>query len=89
MRSAKIVRRFEDTSRYGKLEVFLCEDESIIVEITDDFHFPVNIEFYKEGSGGGDSPHTHAALINLFNAMVLDNSERLQFRGGPDEERTT
>lgn len=84
------VKRYEDMSRHGNLEVLILDDGDVIVQITNDPESPCPgfafAEFCLPMSGGGQSEHTRLALVNLFNAMREDNEERPQSRGGPDEE---
>lgn len=81
----KVAERFEDMSPLGRLRVFWDDDGDVIVAIVPDPNEsdPNSVEFCIPGSGGGQSTHTHRALIELVKAMERDNDEKEQWRGSP------
>jgi len=71
--------RNEDMSPDGKLELIMQDDGDVIV-IVDGYDGMenkkrVSVEFTFPGGGGGRSPNTRKALIELAHAMELDNKE--------------
>ena len=83
----QIVERFEDMSPRGVLQVIIQEDGDVIVcgipGSLEDFNtrgLYQSAEFCTIGAGGGQSPHTRQALLDLFRAMELDNKEHPQNR---------
>lgn len=77
--------RFEDMSQLGRLRVLWDDDGDVIVAIVPDPKERDNgsVEFCIPGSGGGQSTHTHKALIELLKAIKRDNEECQQWRGDP------
>jgi hypothetical protein len=71
----RIIRRREDMSPRGYLELTVQEDGDIIVAANadPDQGFPGSVEFCIPMTGGGASPHTHRALQQLADAMDRDN----------------
>ena len=65
------VERHGDMGDTGVLRVTLDADNDVIVS-TSLLH---SVEFCNGGGGGGKSPHTRAALINLMSAMERDAAE--------------
>jgi len=76
--------RFEDMSHRGRLGLVVQEDGDIIVYINPDpseiMRYTKSVEFCELSSGGGGSPHTRAALVELFRAIRKDNEENPQYR---------
>jgi hypothetical protein len=76
------VRRKEDMSPNGMLELFLDNDNNDIhITVFEDdgngtLETMASIEFCCFGAGGGQSPHTMNALRELAKAIELDNKER-------------
>jgi hypothetical protein len=76
----KFYERLEDMSPTGKLQLFLCDEGDIHVTV-----FPcdpdgyetesASVEFCSIGTGGGQSPHTMAALKLLAVAIEQDNED--------------
>lgn len=81
------VRRKEDMSPNGMIEVFFDDDNNDIhVTIFEDdgngkIENMSSIEFCCTGVGGGQSPHTVNALHNLMRAIEKDNLERPNRKG--------
>lgn len=75
------VERLEDMSVDGYLAVQFDGDGDVIVSVWDG-RFSASVEFCTIGSGGGGSPHTKQALIQLFKAMERDNLESNKARRG-------
>lgn len=86
MAEEKRVIRYEDMSRRGRLVVFRQDDGDVIVQVVPDPHerdrHASTAEFCTPGTGGGQSVHTHKALISLIDAIERDNEERPQDRDG-------
>jgi hypothetical protein len=77
--------RSEDMSPTGKLRVFKEDDGDVIVAIVKgdnekDFVM-ADAEFCTPGTGGGKSPHTRRALLELYDAIERDNYESPKARG--------
>ena len=73
----KIYRRREDMSPTGELRLLVQPDGDVIIECYGE-DFPkgmktAQVEFTFPGIGGGRSPNTRNALINLIEAIELDN----------------
>ena len=74
------VRRLEDMSAVGRLHLMRDGDGDVIVSVQPQTDGGLvgngaNIEFCTIGNGGGGSPRTFAALLNLMEAMKLDNED--------------
>lgn len=87
--SADMVQRFEDMSPSGCLRLFRQEDGDIIVCAVPDYDeckrrklppLGISVEFCTYG-GGGQSQHTHKALLALWESIERDNAEHPQSRG--------
>lgn len=68
--------RREDMSPEGRLQVFIQEDGDVIVQVIGYRHDQMemaSVEFCACGSGGGRSPKTRAAILELARAMIEDN----------------
>jgi hypothetical protein len=79
MSDMKIVKRTEDMSTIGSLDLLLDDDGDIFVTVREYDNGHINassVEFCIPGYGGGHSPKTYDALINLMNAMEEDNNGR-------------
>jgi len=83
------IKRFEDMSPTGHLMMHQQEDGDIIVCAVPDTeeckrgHLPpfgIAVEFCSCIGGGGQSPHTRKALIELWKAIERDNAENPQWR---------
>ena len=79
--------RLESMSPDGSLKLFKQEDGDIIVQVTtmqNVFGSRLKerriaaVEFCTPGSGGGGSKRTWKALVDLFEAMRLDNEDSSQ-----------
>ena len=75
------VSRKEDMSPRGQLKLQQDDDGDFYVSVYSDDGDGVitesaTVEFCTCGMGGGQSPHTRKALIELAKAMELDNEER-------------
>lgn len=83
------VRRNEDMSPRGYLELYLEEDGDIIVTscgMSDGLVEPgLSVQFCAPGSGGGRSKHTHRALLGLMVAIEKDNEKSPVFRADDSE----
>lgn len=80
---ARDLARLEDMSPSGHLRLTLDGDNDICVEVFDPRHECFcAVEFCTPGSGGGKSPHTRKALIEVMAAMERDNAES-PFRAHP------
>jgi len=79
----EMVERYEDMSPDGKLRLIRQEDGDVIIVVEvdprEDSVFGTQVEFCTHG-GGGQSPRTLKALVNLMEAMKQDNEEALQYR---------
>ena len=79
-------KRYEDMSRHGQLRLYRQEDGDIIISVIQDPQARVSampcVEFCSPGAGGGQSRHTRAALVQLMEAIWLDNEETPQYRAG-------
>jgi hypothetical protein len=76
--SVRCVTRAEDMSPDGRLRIWMQDDGDLIVEIVPESakqEPSASVEFCTVGSGGGRSPHTRRALIELIKAIKLDNAE--------------
>ncbi len=89
------VERYEDMSPLGKLSIVIQEDGDVIVgiipsdlETFETRGFIQTAEFCALGYGGGQSPHTLAALRQLAEAIERDNAEHPQHRRGATDEET-
>jgi hypothetical protein len=83
----RVCERFEDMSPRGKLVLIQQPDGDIIVSIhpsdLEDFNRKglfQSAEFCTVGTGGGQSPRTREALLELMNAIDEDNRESPQYR---------
>lgn len=76
----RVVKRTEDMSQRGHLELLIQDDGDIIVAVYPEENGLIapggSVEFCISGSGGGRSTHTHKALRDLYTAMERDNQER-------------
>lgn len=86
--NSRCVERHEDMSPVGTLKVIIEPDGDIIVAVTPDLDDPMQssifgytVQFCTIGSGGGRSPRTRKALIELVNAMYQDNLEEESAKG--------
>ena len=83
----EVARRYEDMSQLGQLALMMQEDGDVIISLhltpgSRPTMMP-SMEFCTPGAGGGQSPHTRKALINLYEAIQKDNAENPQHgRGG-------
>jgi len=73
-----ITERIEDMSQRGFLRLIMEDDGDIVIAVgqcdRDGFIDPVaSVEFCTCGSGGGGSPETREALIQLMGAIARDN----------------
>jgi hypothetical protein len=76
----RVVERVEDMSPVGRLQVLQQDDGDIIVSVSEDIGDGLrgpwaSVEFCIPGTGGGHSPRTHAALLELMRAMAQDERE--------------
>ncbi len=62
-----------DMDPVAQLAVTVQDDGDVVLSVLNDNGFNT-IEFCTPGTGGGKSPHTHAALRLLANAMRLDSA---------------
>ena len=77
------IKRYEDMSPDGFLRILQEPDGDLIVYIAGErFGRPTAAaaQFCTVGGGGGRSPHTRQALIDLATAMTRDNRENPQSR---------
>lgn len=76
----RVVKRIEDMSPRGYLQVRIAGDGDIHVAVYPEENGlvdgPFSVEFCAIGTGGGRSQHTLAALRALADAMERDNEER-------------
>ena len=80
----EMIERKGDMSANGHMTVSMQPDGDMCVLVYDpDGGRIASIEFCQPGAGGGGSPRTHAALRELFVAMVEDQADetRLSRRG--------
>ena len=71
----EMIERKDDMSFNGHLTVSVQPDGDMCVSIYDSEREQIaSIEFCQPGMGGGGSPRTHAALRELFVAMVEDQA---------------
>lgn len=85
------VGRREDMSPDGTLVVGLDSDNDVYVAVAANRHGDwqdAAVEFCN-GGGGGSSPHTRAALINLMTAIEADNAARPDKAFPPATKETT
>lgn len=84
MSEYRIVDRKESMSPDGRLMLFIEPDGDVIVavypdpnetSIVEDMVPMASIQICTPFSGGGGSPRTHKALLDLFDAMILDNAD--------------
>lgn len=71
--------RIEDMSPDGKLKLFIQNDGDIVVSIYGrnmGEMISAQVEFCSTGSGGGRSPKTRDALVDLMRAIEEDNAKR-------------
>ncbi len=76
--SVNCVTRAEDMSPDGRLRVWMQQDGDLIVEVVPESSKQepsASVEFCTVGSGGGRSPHTRKALMELMEAIKRDNKE--------------
>lgn len=71
----KSVARREDDSPEGYLRLMQLPDQDIVVAVRDEVGRFAAVRFRELVVGGGMSPFTYEALINLFAAMEKDNRE--------------
>lgn len=80
-----IVERIEDMSRDGRLRITLQDDGDVVLTVIDKTrhgqHRMASVEFCCPGAGGGGSPKTRQALIQLAVAMATDNATNIRKRG--------
>lgn len=69
---SKRVTRPDDMSHDGTLTVGLDSDNDVYVSVFSGQRGSVSVEFCNGGGGGGRSPRTRAALIELMTAMEAD-----------------
>ena len=67
-----VVERHEDMSLTGRLRLRRQDDGDICVAVIDKEGHMAAVEFCIPGYGGRTSPHTHKALLDLFDAMQRD-----------------
>lgn len=67
------VGRAEDMGQ-GHMRVLLDSENDVVVEAFDGLR-STRVEFCNPGGGGGRSPRTRSALIDLMRAMEADNAE--------------
>jgi hypothetical protein len=75
------VSRKEDMSPRGQLRIFTDNEGDIHVSVFSDdgsgrIETMSSVEFCTCGIGGGQSPETRKALIELSKAMEMDNKNR-------------
>lgn len=70
---ARDVGRYGDMSPHAHIRVGLDRDNDVYMSIYDESS-GANIEFCAPGAGGGSSPKTRVALINLMHAIEEDNA---------------
>jgi len=80
IKSNKLVTRLEDMSPTGRLNLMMQPDGDILIQILEDDGYGeigniAAIEFCAIGTGGGQSPRTLKALVNLMIAMKEDNND--------------
>lgn len=74
------VGRYEDMSPNGHLRVGLDADNDVYVSVFDDKNkTSSSVEFCTVGNGGGKSPKTRTALIELMKAIKADNKDNPNF----------
>jgi len=82
--SKRLVKRFEDMSVMGSLELLQQTDGDIIVVVTQPSLIsgsPISLQVeFCTHNGGGESPNVLQALYNLMDAVEKDNQEREQNR---------
>ncbi len=69
------VERIEDMSARGRLKIMRGEDGDILVGVITEEGKMADIEFCTMALGGGRSPRTFRALLELMVAMEDDNKE--------------
>jgi hypothetical protein len=86
--NSRSVERHEDMSPIGTLKLIIEPDGDIIIVVKPDPDDPMQssafgytVQFCTIGSGGGRSPRTRKALIELMNAMYQDNLEDESAKG--------
>jgi hypothetical protein len=61
------------------MQIHIQEDGDIILAIlpdpSEEYRYAKSVEFCTIGAGGGRSPNTRKALLELFKAIELDNLE--------------
>ncbi|MFL9611054.1 hypothetical protein ACKF11_13285 [Methylobacillus sp. Pita2] len=67
------IGRKEDMSANGRIQLFRQDDGDVCIEIIDEEGTRAGIEFCTSFGGGGRSPKTLAALLNLGLAIMEDN----------------
>ena len=72
------VGRYDDMSQKGHIRVGLDSDNDVYVSVWDE-DGGASVEFCTSFSGGGKSPNTRKALINLMIAIEKDNAETPNF----------
>lgn len=72
---SEIVRRLEDMSVHGMLQLLIQADGDVIVAVMQDNGKMVDVEFCAPGAGGGGSRRTWNALRALAAAMKADNDD--------------
>jgi hypothetical protein len=77
LKHGEIYERFEDMSPDGRLQVVIDSDGDVcigIVPSSDEVrHFAPSVEFCTVSVGGGNSPRVRQALLDLAEAIMLDN----------------
>ena len=68
-----------DMDRYSLLIVKQQDDGDMVVIVQQISEGVVEVEFCTPAGGGGRSPKTHEALINLLKAMEEDSAADDQF----------
>lgn len=77
----EFITRLEDMSPMGRMSVLMQGDADVVVQVVSgdqygDVRAVAGVEFCVPGTGGGGSPRTHKALVELARAMELDNQDR-------------
>lgn len=70
----QIVDRLESMSPSGFLRLFIQDDWDVVLQIQQDDGEHASVEFCTYAGGGG-SPRTHKALLDLARAMAEDNAD--------------
>ena len=75
MQDERDVTRQGDRSEAG-LRVLLDSDDDVIVELYEPGKRAISVEFCNGFNGGGRSPRTRGALIDLLRAIEEDQAAR-------------